>query len=326
MKNSIKQFGLWSWGHVIYDYRGYLDNMKKLGMNSVIIWNDIVPLNAVDVLDYAHSLGIKVIWGFAWGWVDNCGKNITSIDSETVQKISDEVLEVFEKEYKDISPDGIYFQSFTELGSDYIGGLCLAEVVTEFVNSTAARIYEIAPSCEILFGLHATAVKNHLDKIGKTDPRIRIVWEDCGAFPYAYDPLESDKYDETSDFVEKLLHLRGENEKCGFIIKGMTTLDWTKFEYHTEPYSIGGADREFIEQRLVEKQPKWDTVTEGWRKNHLFCVEAVKQIAFSDSDAYVYGLVEDGMFEAKIQEPVELLADLIKNPNLSENDIKANLK
>ena len=54
--NSIKQYGIWPWGHVIYDYRGFLDNMKRLGMNSVIIWNDIVPLNSEDVLDYAHSL------------------------------------------------------------------------------------------------------------------------------------------------------------------------------------------------------------------------------------------------------------------------------
>lgn len=318
MENSIKQFGLWSWGHVIYDYRGYLDNMKELGMDSVIIWNDIAPLNASDVLDYAHSLGIKVIWGFAWGWVDNCGKNIKSIDSETVKKISDEVIEVFKNEYMDISPDGIYFQSFTELGSDYIGGLCLAEVVTDFVNATAARIYELAPDCEILFGLHATAVKNHLDKIKKTDSRIRIVWEDCGAFPYAYDPLDCENYAETEAFVEKLLHLRGENEKCGFIIKGMTTLDWSKFEYHTEPYSIGTADEEFIEQRLAEKQPKWDTIAEGWRRNFDKCSASIERLAASNSDVYVYGLVEDGMFEAKIQQPVKFLAEIIKNPQLSK--------
>lgn len=124
--NSIKQYGIWSWGHVIYDYRGFLDNMKRLGMNSVIIWNDIVPLNSEDVLDYAHSLGIKVIWGFAWGWVDKCGENVKSIDAEALQKLSDDIADTFAGDYQRISPDGIYFQSFTELGSDSINGVSVA--------------------------------------------------------------------------------------------------------------------------------------------------------------------------------------------------------
>lgn len=311
MSNVIKQFGLWSWGHVIYDYRGYLNNMKKLGMNSVIIWNDLVPLNAHDVLEYAHKLGIKVIWGFAWGWVDNCSQNIKSIDAETLHKLTDEVINTFKNEYKNISPDGIYFQSFTELGSDTINGICVAQAVTDFVNETAARIYDISPECEILFGLHATSVRNHLDKIQNVDSRIRIVWEDCGAFPYNYDPLKVDDFPETAELVKKLLNFRGKNEKCGFIIKGMTTLDWTKFQYHTEPYEIGNASRDFIEQRLIEKRERWSTLTEGWHKNYNFFKAAIDLLFESESDIYLYGLVEDGMFDAEIPDPVRIFSNAI---------------
>lgn len=32
----------------------------------------------------------------------------------------------------------------------------------------------------------ATSVAQKLDRIAQIDPRVRIVWEDCGAFPYAY--------------------------------------------------------------------------------------------------------------------------------------------
>lgn len=318
--NSIKQYGIWSWGHVIYDYRGFLDNMKRLGMNSVIIWNDIVPLNSEDVLDYAHSLGIKVIWGFAWGWVDKCGENVKSIDAEVLQKLSDDIADTFAGDYQRISPDGIYFQSFTELGSDSINGVSVAEAVTELVNKTAARIFEKSPSTEILFGLHTTSVKDHLDTIAKVDPRIRIIWEDCGAFPFAYDPLCTDGFDETKSFADKCLHLRGEDEKSGFIIKGMTTLDWSCFEYHTEPYTIGEASRELIEAKKAEVAPKWEKLTEGWKKNYGLCRDIIRQIADSGSDVYLYGLVEDGLFETEIPKPAALLSAIIRDPNLTDSE------
>ena len=32
---SIKQRGLWTWGHVIYDYRKYIRNMAQLKMNNI---------------------------------------------------------------------------------------------------------------------------------------------------------------------------------------------------------------------------------------------------------------------------------------------------
>lgn len=37
---SVARRGLWTWGHVIYDYRGYLTNMARLKLNELVIWND----------------------------------------------------------------------------------------------------------------------------------------------------------------------------------------------------------------------------------------------------------------------------------------------
>ena len=65
---DVLRRGLWTWGHVIYDYRGYLENMAHLKLNEVVIWNDFAPLNAADIVAYAHELGIRVIWGYSWGW------------------------------------------------------------------------------------------------------------------------------------------------------------------------------------------------------------------------------------------------------------------
>ena len=69
---DVKKRGLWTWGYVIYDYKGYIDNMARLKMNTLIIWNDYVPYNAKEMIDYAHSSNIRVYWGFPWGWDVGC--------------------------------------------------------------------------------------------------------------------------------------------------------------------------------------------------------------------------------------------------------------
>ena len=47
---SVKERGIWTWGHVIYDWRGFIDNMVKLKMNSLIMWNDRVPFNIKEII------------------------------------------------------------------------------------------------------------------------------------------------------------------------------------------------------------------------------------------------------------------------------------
>ena len=61
---AVKDRGIWTWGHVIYDYRGFIDNMVMLKMNTLIMWNDFVPINGKEIVDYAHACGVKIIWGF----------------------------------------------------------------------------------------------------------------------------------------------------------------------------------------------------------------------------------------------------------------------
>ena len=51
--------GLWTWGLAVYDWRGYLENMARLRLNEVIIWNDFAPLNGQEIVAYAHTLGIR---------------------------------------------------------------------------------------------------------------------------------------------------------------------------------------------------------------------------------------------------------------------------
>lgn len=305
---SIRDRGIWTWGHVIYDYRAFFKNMAQLGFNRIVIWNDIRPLNAKAVLDEAHRNGIKLIWGFSWGWMDKCGENVRNIGAERMNALQSEILAEFEN-YRDICADGIYFQSFTETDSESINGVSIADAAVNLVNSTADEIFKLEPDIELEFGLHATSVKNSLDIIAKADERIRIVWEDCGAFPFDYDAHNIDGFRETCDFVKKILFLRGENEKCGFVLKGMTKLDWSRFEYHTEPYEIGTADADFIAARAKEKEPLWEYVTDGWEKNGEYARQMINLIS-QNSLATADELIEDGMFEYEIKRPPVLFSQM----------------
>ena len=305
---SIQNKGIWTWGHVIYDYRAFFKNMARLGFNRIVIWNDIRPLNAKAVLDEAHRNGIKLIWGFSWGWMDKCGENVRNIGTERMKTLQKEILAEFEN-YRDICADGIYFQSFTETDSESINGVSIAKAAVNLVNSTADEIFKIIPDIELEFGLHATSVKNSLDIIAKTDKRIRIVWEDCGAFPFDYDAHSIDGFDETCDFVKKILFLRGGNEKCGFVLKGMTKLDWSRFEYHTAPYEIGTAEADFIAARAKEKEPLWEYVTDGWEKNGEYARRMINLIS-QNRNATADELIEDGMFEYEIKKPPKMFSQM----------------
>lgn len=144
--------GLWTWGYVIYDYRRYLANMARLKLNEIVIWNDYAPLNAAEVVACAHALGIRVIWGYAWGWDTKIDVHLS--DETLLARLADEAVERFEREYAALPGDGIYFQSFTETAEQELDGRSIADVVVPWVNGICARILEKRPNLELQFGLH----------------------------------------------------------------------------------------------------------------------------------------------------------------------------
>ncbi len=260
---SVRDRGIWTWGHVIYDYKNFIDNMVMLKMNTLTAWNDFVPVNAKEMVEYAHSCGIKVIWGFAWGWDTNCRK----IEFGKLCEQSADIFEKYEKEYSRLGGDGIYFQTATELNTEEIGGIVIAETVTDFVNKTSALFYEKYPELEIQFGLHATSVKTKLQYIANVDKRIRIVWENCGAFPFSYIPNDVKDFDETVDFVNQIAVLRGKDDRFGAVTKGLTKLDWSKFEHMEGSAFIGISSKLMKADRVVRKSKIWRYLQAFWLTN-----------------------------------------------------------
>ena len=317
---SVKERGLWTWGHVMYDYRGYFDHMMKLKMNSVIIWNDFLPVNADDIVRYAHSCNIKVIWGFSWLWDTDCNR----FDLKNLAPFSQKILETYEREYEKIGGDGIYFQTFTELRKDNIGGVLIAEAAAKFVNTTAALFYEKYPDIEIRFGLHATSVKNRLEWIKAIDPRIRIVWENCGAFPFSYIPSDLESFDATKEFVGEIAGLRGKDDRFGVVTKGLVKLDWSQFEHLQGSQCIGLSSESMKRNRIERKRRIWRYIQAGWLKNADKAYEMVQEmIRVKGEDFCVFALVEDGMFEENMMYPVALYSEMLWN---CHRDVKTLMK
>lgn len=309
---SVKNRGLWTWGHVIYDYRGYIDNMVKLKMNALVIWNDFVPVNAKDMVAYAHECGIKIIWGYAWGWDTDCAQ----FSEADTKKLSRDIFRKYEEEYAPLGGDGIYFQSYTELNVQELNGRIIADSVTEFVNDTAALFFEKYPDLELQFGLHATSVNENLQFIKNVNPKIRIVWEDCGAFPFAYLPSDVQNFNETADFAKQLAVLRGKDDKFGAVTKGFTKLDWYAFRHPQGPMHIG-VSSDFVKQNRKErKQKTWKYLQAYWLTNADKALETVRVLSeCKNRDLWITPLVEDGMFEEEIMYPVALFAEMLWDCN-----------
>ena len=302
---DVLRRGLWTWGHVIYDYRGYLENMAHLKLNEVVIWNDFAPLNAADIVAYAHELGIRVIWGYSWGWDTQIGVDIS--DPAALAALEEQAVERFVREYSALPGDGIYFQSFTETAEDTVNGCLIAKVVVGWVNRVCARILAIAPGLELQFGLHATSVHGHMDYIAQVDPRVRIVWEDCGAFPYAYMPDNLADASGTQAFTQQMLQVRPQS-LTGVVTKGMICLDWTSFVHRAGPERIGEADSRVIEARLPLAGRVMRLVQSEWMIHGDALVQTVRRLHEGDPGCQILALLEDGLFERCIWLPAALFA------------------
>lgn len=319
---KIKTRGIFAWGHPINDYRAFIENMAKQKLNQLIIWNDHVPLNAKDVADYAHSFGIELIWGYAWGWVSEGCDYISDISRESLEKIKERAIKEFEDNYRDLGVDGIYFQSFTECAKEYIDGILIAEAVTELVNNVSAVLFERYPELKIQFGLHAMSVKNQLEQISRVDRRVEIVWEDCGEFPFSYIPAVKDEkaFEETLEFTEKIINLRGAEAPTGLVFKGFMTIDWTlsakeALEYgplQNGPYILGENSTEVSAHDLNLRKSVWKYFYGEWTQYGKYA-QRVAQLAARLTGGNI-NLCMAGLFDGGIWIPEAICSELFWNP------------
>jgi len=317
--------GLWTWGYVVYDYRRYLDNMARLKLNMLTLWNDYPPVNIKEIIAYAHARGIKIILGFPWGW----GQEHDLTKAEDRRKIKELVFREYETNYAHLDMDGIYFQTLTEHTQTEAGGKSLAAIVCEMVNEIGPELLAKYPGLNLQFGLHATSIRERYTDLAGLDPRITIVWEDVGALPFSYSPETvyaiapegMRTFEETLEYSLKLASFR-KNSEFAMVPKGWACIDWPdEFEHH-EQFLLGECDPQFIADRLMARQPHWDRVNALWLRNYPLAVRFYREILkCNPTSITVTGLVEDGLFEERIQSSVALFAETIWNPERDPGDI-----
>lgn len=309
---AFAERGIWTWGHCIYDYERFARNMARLGLNAVTLWNDYAPLNLREVVECFHSYGIRVIFGYSWGWDEG-----VDIRSETeLERWKTHVMDVYERSYAQAGGDGIYFQSFTETDSEELNGVPIAETVVHWANTVGAAMLQRWPHLQIQFGLHATSVRNRLEAIRGVDPRISIIWEDCGAFPYAYLARSTQGEQEMLALTDAIAGLRP-GCGCGVVLKGQICLDWSMFEHQKGPFVLGCTGGEKARRRAQQCRQQWHDVQSYWLENVGQCRRTLQHL----QGAAVYALVEDAMLEQACWYPVALYAQLLWDPSLPDGEV-----
>jgi hypothetical protein len=285
--------------------------MVRLRSNELILWNDFIPLNIDDIIDYAHARGIKVVLGYSWGWKE-IGSKVKEISEEEIEKVKKLAADEYKNNYSHIGCDGIYFQSFTERKENSVGGKLISRLVVDMVNDIAEKIWKITPKQRIIFGLHATSVSCHLDEIARIDERMEILWEDCGTFPFGYESYVKDeeKYEETLDFVKKILTLRG-GRGVGLVFKGVMMLDWTKFVYQHGPYVMGENSEKIASHDRSVRANAWREYSADWIRYGTY---AQKMLRFIKSNKLgEIDMCLAGTFDGGIYLPVAICAQMYRN-------------
>ena len=266
---------VFTWGHVIDDYPAYFRNLARLRFNEVILWNNRPPVNAREVVACAHSWGISVLWGYAWGWTTDCN----NVDFAHLDRLEDGIVRDWRETWRPLGGDGIYFQSFTELGSETIRGQSIAESVVGLVNRVTKRIRAESPAERIVFGLHAMSVARRVDVIDRTDPSVEILWEDCGGFPFN----AGRKFDPAAHFklTDRIL---AQDREVGLVLKGMLVQDWMQFAYQAGPYVLGRASKATQEEDARIADALWTPYLADWEERGRYAYDVVRRVQSARPD------------------------------------------
>lgn len=309
---AIDNRGIWTWGYAIYDYRRFFDNMARLKMNIVTIWNNTVPVNAGEVIEYAHARGIRVIMGFHWGWGR---KDLDLANADDLRKTKEVVVRTYTEQYAPLDHDGIYFQTLTEHLRTGQDDQSTATLACEWVNDIASALFGIDPDLYIQFGLHDASIREHYADLTPLDSRITIVWEDVDGLPYSYNLGPEETSDDSAqraiDNTRRLVHLRPGVE-FGMVPKGWTVLKWRDFH---GPYVMGEGDAGSIRARFRQRESMWRFQERRWLQHYPKAARFYRELLdLEPAGTLVTGLAEDGMIEEAIPLSVALFAETLWDP------------
>ena len=304
---------VFTWAHPIADYREYIRNLARLRFNRVYLWNDYPPRNAAEIVAYAHSWGVEVFWGFAWGWLPDCSQVCAADDAAQVRTIMD----AWRGTWRMVPGDGIYFQTFTEVFKREGEKESVAARAVRVVNAAAAKILAEDPKLRLVFGLHAHGVADDLDEIAKTDPRLEILWENTGSFPYWHRQCERGVTEaESAALTEKVIS--DEVHPVGIVWKCLLVQDWTCWTHQEGPYLLGVTSRRTRDADVAVHDEPWHLYTEHWLANWGRAVAAAR---LAQGQKHAVEMNAAAQLNGPIRLPVALLAELFWDASGDKDEI-----
>jgi hypothetical protein len=190
----IEYRGHWIWGCNMPDKKAWIENMSRWKLNELIHWDNHVPARAKEYVDFAHERGVRMVWGFGWGWVPEWnydlpeqfdhgqGDRVEMCPSSELNLafFRREILRKIREEYAPTGCDGIYFQSFTECPKcecPRCRKKTMGELMLDFVNPIVADVKAEFPDLWISCGIHHDL--GDYAHLRRLDPRCSIYWENC---------------------------------------------------------------------------------------------------------------------------------------------------
>ena len=302
---ATKVRSLFTWGHPIGNMYEFFRNMARLKLNRIYMWNEFPPINAAEITEYAHSWGIEVFWGFAWGWSTNCRQtDVTDLDA-----LKQSILKEYYDTWAELPGDGIYFQSFTEMRQREISGKNVADCVVELVNDIAGELLSKNPALKIVFGLHATSVKDDLDILARCDKRLEILWEDCGNFPFT-NVNTAPTPEEDLRFTRKLI---AQKHFMGLVYKCMLTQKWVDFAHQSGAYILGHNGSKMQAHDIAVTQNSWRHYKSVWTE-HCKLAHQLTYIIQNEGGAEIE-LNIAAQLNGPLHWPTALTAELFWNSN-----------
>ncbi len=302
---QTKVRSVFTWGHPIDDFREYVRNMARLRLNRLYVWNNYPVLNAREIVEYAHSWGIEVFWGFAWGWGTNCRDNWM----RDTEELAAEVLADWRRTWRDVPGDGIYFQTFTECADVPLdGGESIAARAVRLVNRVAGEMFREKPSSRIVFGLHASGVKDHLKEVAAADPRLEILWEDTGYFPYnaGGKPVSA----AAGEAITRQVLTYDGGRPVGIVWKFQMIQDWRNWTYQEGPFLLGVASRRTYRDDVAIQSEIWRNFDEPWISRCREAHAAARMVHALGPDVEMNVAAQ---LNGPVRFPTALAADLIWN-------------
>lgn len=192
----IEYRGHWIWGCNMPDPAAWIDNMSRWKLNELIHWDNRLPERAREYVAFAHARGVRVVWGFGWGWCPDWnftlpagfdrgrGKGVEMCGSSeaNLRFFRREILRKVREEYAPTGCDGLYFQSFTECPKcecPACSRRSMGELMLRFVNPIVDAIKAEFPDLWLSCGIHHDF--GDFEALKELDPRCNLFWENCRA-------------------------------------------------------------------------------------------------------------------------------------------------